>query len=221
MPIQLNRFLFFVILLTACGAFISSLSSAKEIPDPTEQLRPFVDKFVNVLTDESLQGEDNCFKRREKVMEVVQERFDFFEMSKRVLGSQWRKLSNPEKQEFVDLFTSLLEHAYIGKIEDYSNQKVEFQDQRIKGNRAQVNTLLIDQEVTIPVSYIMILKEENWMVYDIIVEGISLVRNYMDQFREILRTDSYASLLKQLQDKVKELNSTTKPCPTDINTRKS
>ena len=154
-------------------------------------------------------------------MEIVLERFDFFEMSKRVLGSQWRKLSSNEQQEFVDLFTTLLEHAYIGKIENYSNQKVEFMDQRIKGERAQVKTLLTDQEVSIPVSYIMILKEGNWMVYDIIVEGVSLVRNYMDQFKEILRTDGYASLLKQLQDKVNELDSSTKPCPTDINTRES
>jgi len=221
MSVKLNRFLFLVILFAACGGLIPSYSIGKELPDPTEQLRPFVDKIVNVLTDASLQGEENCFVRREKVMEIVMERFDFFEMSKRVLGSQWRKLSTPEKQEFVDQFTTLLEHAYIGKIEDYSSQKVEFKDQRIKGQRAQVKTLLIDQEVTIPVSYIMILKGENWMVYDIIVEGVSLIRNYMDQFKEILRKDGYASLLKQLQDKVKELDSSTKPCPTDINTRES
>jgi len=221
MSLKVNCIMFLTVALVICISLVSALSASKEISDPTEQLRPFVDKIVSVLTDPTLQGEKKCFERREKVMMIVRERFDFFEMSKKVLGRQWRKLSVEEKQEFVDLFTSLLEHAYIGKIEDYSQQKVEFKGQRIKGDRAQVRTLLIDKEVIIPVSYIMLLKGEKWMVYDIVVEGVSLVRNYLDQFKEILRKDSYASLLKQLQDKVNELNFSTKPCPTDINTQKS
>lgn len=189
-------------------------------PDPTEQLRPFVDKIVNILTDPELQGDEACIKRREKVMAVARERFDFGEMSKRVLGTQWRKLSDGEQEQFVGLFTTLLEHAYIGKIEDYSQQKVEFKSQRIKDDRAQVETDLIDEDVVIPVSYIMILKGGNWMVYDIVVEGVSLVRNYMEQFKEIIRKDGYASLLKLMEDKIKELETSVgKPCPTDITTR--
>jgi phospholipid transport system substrate-binding protein len=191
------------------------------VPDPTEQLRPFVDKIVTILTDVKLQGDEKCTERRQQVMKIAHERFDFFEMSKRVLGSQWRKLSENEQQEFADLFTTLLEHAYIGKIEDYSKQKVEFKDQRIKDDRAEVRTDLIDKDVVIPVSYIMILKNQDWMVYDIIVEGVSLVRNYMEQFKEILRKDGYASLLAQLKDKVDELEKATKPCPVDITPRES
>lgn len=190
-------------------------------PDPTEQLQPFIEKIVNILTDESLQGEEKCHERRQKVMKVVYERFDFYEMSKRVLGSQWRKLSEKEKQEFTELFTTLLEHAYIGKIEDYSNQKVEFRDQRVKNDRAEVKTDIVDKEVVIPVSYIMILKSREWMVYDVVVENVSLVRNYMEQFKEILRKDGYPSLLAQLKDKVNELEQATKPCPVDIEPRES
>ena len=127
------------------------------------------------------------------------------EMSKRVLGGQWRQLSSKEQGEFVELFTKLLEHAYIGKIENYSKQKVVFKGQRIKEERAQVETELVDKDIVLPVSYIMILKGSDWMAYDIVVEGVSLIRNYMEQFREIIRKDGYASLVKQIEDKVREL----------------
>lgn len=211
----------FTLLLSLVTFFFPPESLAKVVPDPTDQLRPFVNRIVSILTDQNLQGEEKCFERRQKIMKIAHERFDFFEMSKRVLGRQWRKLSQDEQKQFVDLFTTLLEHAYIGKIEDYSKQKVEFKNQRIKKERAQVNTELIDKEVVIPVSYIMILKGRDWMVYDIIVEGVSLIRNYMEQFKEILRKGGYASLLQQLEDKVKELEAATKPCPTGISTRES
>ncbi|MHB1351339.1 MAG: MlaC/ttg2D family ABC transporter substrate-binding protein [Desulfobulbaceae bacterium] len=186
-------------------------------PDPTEQLRPFVDKIVGILTDESLQSEQMSGTRRAKVMEVAHERFDFEEMSKRVLGSQWRQLSGEERKRFVDLFTKLLEHAYIGKIEDYSRQKVVFKGQRIKDDRAQVETELVDKQLVLPVSYIMILKSDQWMAYDIVVEGVSLIRNYMEQFREIIRKNGYPSLVKQIEDKVHELETNMgKPATTDI-----
>ena len=195
--------------------------TAADVPDPTEQLHPLVDRIVTILTDKNLQGEENCMIRRQKVMDAVYERFDFTEMSKRVLGSQWRELSDKKQKEFSDLFTTLLEHAYIGKIENYSNQKVEFRDQRIKNDRAEVKTDIIDGEKVIPVSYIMMLKGSEWMVYDIVVEGVSLIRNYMEQFKEILRKDGYDSLLTQLREKVTELELTSKPCPVTIPPKES
>lgn len=209
------------LLLALAILCFSSVSRSTAVPDPTEQMRPLVDRIVGILTDPALQGEDKCFERRERVMQIAHEQFDFVEMSKRVLGKQWRQLSPSEKQEFTGLFTTLLEHAYIGKIEDYNHQKVEFKSQRVKKNRAEVKTVIIDQEVTIPVSYIMILKDGQWKVYDIIVEGVSLVRNYMEQFKEILRTEGYSTLLTQLKDKVNELELATKPCPVDLAPKKS
>jgi phospholipid transport system substrate-binding protein len=216
---MIRRSLFFsaVVLLLSVWLAAGMSTAAPATPDPTEQMRPYVDKIVGILTDETLQGQENSRKRREKVMSVVRERFDFEEMSKRVLGGQWRQLSSGDQGEFVELFTRLLEHAYIGKIEDYSKQKVIFKGQRIKEDRAQVDTELVDKDVVIPVSYIMILKGSVWLGYDIVVEGVSLVRNYMEQFREIIRKDGYASLVKQIEDKVHELESNSgKPDTTDI-----
>lgn len=213
------KFRISILFAVASLAFLSlsNLGHAAQAPDPTEQFRPFVEKIVSILTDPELQGEENCILRREKVMKVASERFDFTEMSKRVLGRTWRDLSEDDREYFVSLFKRLLEHAYIGKIEDYSKQNVVFKDQRIKGDRAQVITNIIDKDVTVSVSYIMILKSNIWMVYDIVVEGVSLVRNYMEQFKEILRKEGYPYLLKQVEDKVSELEqSIGKPCPVEI-----
>jgi len=216
------KFVTFVIL--ACLTLFFSCSSfaiAAIPPDPTEQLRPFMERIVTILTDPELKGEENCILRRDKVMEVASERFDFDEMSKRVLGKKWRKLDDYDRKYFVFLFTKLLEHAYIGKIETYSKQKVIFKNQRIKNDRAQVSTEVVDKDVIISVSFIMMLKGDLWKVYDIVVEGVSLVRNYMEQFKEILRKDDYATFLKQVEEKVTELEEGIgKPCPVFINERK-
>lgn len=216
---MIRRSLLFSLLVLLLTAWLNTGTAAIAwaAPDPTEQLRPFVDKIVGILTDPALQGPANSTKRRETVMSVAHERFDFHEMSKRVLGSQWRQLSGGEQDQFVDLFTKLLEHAYIGKIEDYSKQKVAFKGQRIKDGRAQVETELVDKNLVLPVSYIMLLKGDQWMAYDIVVEGVSLIRNYMEQFREIIRKEGYPSLVKQIEDKVHELESNLgTPATTDI-----
>ncbi len=208
-----DHFSFNAFTILACGIilFLESFSAtnvdAAKRPDPTEQLRPFVEKMVTILTEPNLQGKEKSAQRREQVMTAASEHFDFQEMSKRVLGKTWRKLSKKDQEYFIRLFTRLLEHTYIGKIEGYSQQKVIFKGQRIKGERAQVTTDIVDQDTVITVSYIMMLKDGVWKVYDIVVEGVSLVRNYMEQFKEILRKEKYASLLKQLEDKITELET--------------
>lgn len=195
--------------LMACGMMLClesvPFALAAQSLDPTEQLRPFVYKIVSILTDPALQGEEMSLTRRDKALKAASNRIDFKEMSKRVLGKKWRQLDPNEKENFVSLFTKLVEHAYIGKIEGYSQQKIEFENQRIKGKRAQVNTKIVDTENVVSVSYIMLLEDNRWMVYDIVVEGVSLVRNYMEQFRAILRKDGYPSLVKQVEVKIAEL----------------
>jgi phospholipid transport system substrate-binding protein len=116
-------------------------------------------------------------------------------------------LSAQERDQFVTLFTRLLQYAYIGKVEDYVDKEIEFGRQRIKGNRAEVQTMLVDANKSIPVFYIMILKGDKWMAYDIIVEGVSLVRNYMEQFRSILRDEKFSGLIDRLESKILELEN--------------
>lgn len=180
-------------------------STALAAPDPTEQLKPFVNEVIAILQGDG--SSETTGAKVDRIMEVAKKGFDFNEMSKRVLGRHWRNLSSEERQEFVELFTELLKYAYVSQMENYSNQQIEFGKQRIKGGRAQVQTMLVDGANQIPVSYIMHLTDDRWMVYDVVVEGVSLVRNYLEQFQEILRKDDFASLTSQLKAKIAEFQN--------------
>ena len=197
----------FVVTATLILALLFCHGTARAVaPDPTEQLQPFLDKIVAELKSEDFKQDRSC-RQCQRIIDIASEHFDFYEMSKRVLGKQWRTLSQKQKDQFVTLFTKLLQYAYIGKVEDYVDKKIEFDKQRIKGKRAEVLTHLVDANKSIPVSYIMILKGDKWMAYDIIVEGVSLVRNYMEQFRSILRKEKFSGLIDRLQTKILELEN--------------
>lgn len=168
---------------------------------PTEQLRPALNTLTSILADPGLKGDENKVERRAKIMSSIKEGFDFKEMSKRILGRDWSSITAQEQDYFTELMTKLLENVYIGKLEGYSGQTVGYVDERIKGSRAQVSTLIEDNGIKIPVHYIMSLKDEKWMVYDINIEGVSLVRNYKEQFKSILRKEKFEGLIKVLEEK--------------------
>ncbi len=204
----MNRTLYsFVILASGILFYLSNFSpvNATTQPDPTEQFRPYVEEIISILTDPDLQTKEKHSLRRENMRGVISECFNFDEMSRRVLARNWSKLNKHEQTYFVSQFTKLLENAYIGKIEAFSDQKIEFTSQRIKGQRAQVVTNILDKKTIIVVSYIMILQDNRWKVYDVIIEGVSLIRNYKEQFRQILRKEGYKYLLAQIEKTVTNL----------------
>ncbi len=181
----------------------SLLSPAYGYQEPEAQLRPMIVGIVEVL------GESNSTTatgptKQDRIMEIASKGFDFHEMSRRVLGRQWKKLSVVQREEFVEIFTQLLKITYVSQIDKFTNQAIIFGKQRIKGNRAQVQTFLTDGERQVSMSYIMIRKGELWKIYDIVVEGVSLVRNYLAQFRELLRKDTFDGLNNQLKLKIAE-----------------
>ena len=204
MLVNIYKIPLFVPLLILVAGLLGTQSAVSATPDPTEQFRPFIDKVTKTLEDPGLKTLPKKEKSR-RVISVVREHFDFREMSKRVIGQQWRSLSSDEQGEFESLFTQLLQYAYVGKIDDYTGQQVQFTQQRIKGERAEVQTLLVDKDKSIPVAYIMLLRGDQWMAYDVVVEGVSLIRNYMEQFNEILRKDGYPGLVTQIKQKIVEL----------------
>ncbi|WP_310600565.1 ABC transporter substrate-binding protein [Desulfobulbus sp.] len=195
---------FFQVSLVSLLLVVGSHAAVAASPDPTEQIRPFLAKVTATLAEPGLKSKSRQ-EQSDRMISVIRERFDFREMSKRVLGQQWRNLSDKEQSEFEDLFTQLLQYVYVDKIDDYSGQQIQYTLQRVKADRAEVQTLLVDKNKSIPVFYIMILRNDQWMIYDVVVEGVSLVRNYMEQFNEILRKDGYAGLVKQLKNKITEL----------------
>lgn len=189
-----------MLVVTGC---CSMVTLALAITGPTEQLRPTLSRLTSLLADPELKGDVNKVERREKIMTSIKAGFDFKEMSKRILGRTWSKISVTEQNHFTELMTKLLENVYIGKLEGYSGQTIGYVGERIKGGRAQVSTLVEDEGLKIPVHYIMTLEGEKWLVYDINIEGVSLVKNYMQQFKSILRKDRFEGLIKVLEEKNK------------------
>lgn len=188
-------------ILTLCFCLFSGLSAAQASLGPTEELKPTLNKIIDILADSNLSGNQHKEERRVKIMTIAIQGFDFPEMAKLVLGRTWNSINQQQQAHFEKLFTKLLENTYIGKLESYSGQEVKFQDERIKGNRAKVSTIVDNNGVAIPVNYVMLQKESSWKVYDINIEGVSLVRNFREQFKSILRKEKFEGLVKVLEEK--------------------
>ena len=167
----------------------------------TDAVRTSVDTIIGILKDASL----NQSARREKIRTVIAGRFDFRAMSQRTLATNWRKASKEEQQHFVQLFSELIQESYIGRIEAYTNETVKYPGEKTTKNRAVVDTLILTSSTEIPVSYRLYLKDGQWLVYDVTVEGVSLISNYRTSYQEIVKNEGFSGLLARMQEKVKEL----------------
>jgi phospholipid transport system substrate-binding protein len=183
-------------------AMALSLPAILQAATPTESVRETVDNILAILKDPALKGEQKKKERREKLKEVIYRRFDFTEMAKRSLGSEWRRHSPEEQKEFVQLFRELLENSYLDKIESYNGQEVRYLKERVDNNYAEVDTKLVDnkgQEFSIV--YRLYNTGGDWKVYDVVIEDISLVNNYRAQFSRVLAKSSYAELVDRMKKK--------------------
>ena len=169
---------------------------------PGDQLRQSIDKFLEILKDPRLKGESKKNERREKLKEVLYQRFDFTEMAKRSLGAEWRRHTPEEQKEFVSLFTSLLEDAYLGKIESYNGEKVQYIKERQDADYTEVDTKIVDNKGRdFLVNYQLHNVNGDWKVYDVVVEDVSLVNNYRSQFSRVLQKSSFKELLEKMRQK--------------------
>lgn len=190
-----------LLLLVFCfGILGGNLAAAS--PGPTEVLRPTLQGMIDVIRDPAYSGNEQKEPRRKKIMSIAANGFDFTEMSKRVLGKTWRTITQEQREHFEDLFTKLLENAYIGKLEGYSGQEIIYKAERIKGKKAAVATVVKNNGTApFPVSYVMLESGNGWQVYDINIEGVSFLRNYREQFKSILRKEKFEGLVKVLEEK--------------------
>ncbi|MEN8199085.1 MAG: ABC transporter substrate-binding protein [Thermodesulfobacteriota bacterium] len=191
----------FLLLLLVGFLWFGGVSPVIAIPGPTEALRPTLDEIMAIITDPTLAGEVHKVERRSKVMTIIKQGFDFEVMSQLVLGKTWRTIDQSQRDHFQELFTKLLENAYIGKLEGYSGQMTEFHGERIKGKKAEVSTVVVHEGLSYPVQYIMLHKDSDWKVYDLKIEGVRLLRNYRAQFSSILRKEKFDGLVKVLEEK--------------------
>ena len=169
---------------------------------PGDQVRQTTDKLAAIIKDPQLKGESKKNERRDKLKELIYQRFDFTEMAKRSLGSEWPRRSPEEQKEFVKLFTGLLERAYLDQLESYSGEKIQYLKEREDDNYAQVETKIIDKKgQEFSVNYRLHNRNGDWKVYDVVIEEISLVNNYRAQFKRALATASYEDLVNRMKGK--------------------
>jgi phospholipid transport system substrate-binding protein len=170
---------------------------------PTDQIKATVDKALTVLRDPRFKPPAKLNDRRDQLRQILFARFDFTEMAKRALGANWRRRTAQEQEEFVRLFTDVLERAYAGIIESYTDEKIVYVSERIDGNYADVaSKIMTAKGEEYSINYKAHLVSNEWKVYDVIAENISLVNNYRSQFNRVISHSSYEDLVGRLRTKI-------------------
>lgn len=184
--------------LTIAGAQVND--SAKE------RVIHMVDSVMGILSDQQLKAPERAPERRQFVKQAVNRLLDYEEMGKRTLGAQWQNLTTADQEEFVDVFQQFLSNSYESRFEDYSDEQVQYVGERQKGDFAEVRTVLKSNKVQVPLDFRLLWKSGQWWVYDLVIDGISLVKNFRSQFARIIQTSSYAGLRERLQTKTDLIN---------------
>lgn len=187
------------------SVFLSGLISVCVYAGPAGSIvEKDTNRILSIVSDPAMSGDVNKQKRRATMREVLEKRFDFTEMTKRALGKEWKKRSEKEKNEFVDLFKTLLEDTYIEKMEMYNNQKINMgKEEEMETGKFSVETFIAMANGDVPIVYKMIARDNDWLVYDVVIEGVGLIQNYRTQFKKILDEQNYEALIKKLKEKNK------------------
>lgn len=188
---MLRRFILFIAAALLAGATLAG-------EGPAGQLQVSLDAVIATLQDSSLAPE----ARRRRITDLIQRRFDFRAMSQRALSTNWRKASETQRRQFVDKFSRLVLATYMGRIEAYTDERVKFVGERVKGNKAEVSTLVVSDNTEIPIRYKMRRKGDDWLVYDVVIEEVSLIRNYRSSYRDIVKKEGIAGLLARMDEKL-------------------
>lgn len=191
---------------TVVGSLLlMGVTSVVEAGEPLEKVRQTINSVLDTLSNQALPEQE----REAKVREVVLQRFSFEEMAKRSLGRHWQDRTPEEQQEFLQLFTDLLENSYIDKIErSEGKETINYTEETIENGNASVQTEIIQKgDQNIDVEYRLLKHNGDWQVYDVIIERVSLVNNYRTQFNKILLQESYEELIKKMKLKSKQLQA--------------
>ena len=187
------------ITLIMCLAFPASAFAGV----PLETVKANSDKVLNVLRDPSLKPASAKKAKKDKIRAIADKMFDFMELSRRTLARNWDKLSPEQQKEFVELYKSVLEDAYADKVLSYTDEKIVFSKEiELTEKTVEVQSTVFRRTTEIPIYYRAVLKNGEWRVYDVVIEGVSLINNYRTQFREILSNKPPEALLETLRKKV-------------------
>jgi phospholipid transport system substrate-binding protein len=170
--------------------------------EPKDQLKRSIDKVLDILNDIELKKPDNRDRRRQEIVRVIDERFDFEEVTKRSLATHWKKRTLEEKMEFISLFHNLLERTYMKRIEAYENEEIIYTDEEIENGYSSVKIKIVSRKnADALIIFRLHRKNDQWRVYDVVIEGVSLVKNYRTQFSQVIRSKSYDELVRKLRKK--------------------
>jgi phospholipid transport system substrate-binding protein len=199
----------FVVLALVLALAITLLTDRWAVAGvPTDQLKAQIDRVIKALEDPELKKEGRAKDRRAAVRKIANDIFDFSETARRSLGRHWQGRTPAERDEFVQLFSDLLERSYISKIETYGGEKIHYNGDSVEGDQAKVQTKLVAKGGSeIPIEYRMHKAGDRWLVYDVVIEGVSLVANYRTQFNKIIQTSSFKELMNKMKNKQQELTT--------------
>lgn len=177
---------------------VPSMARASALDD----VKSTVNQVLDVLKQKDLAPQ----VRKEKLSSLIRARFDFRIMSQSTLGVQWRRATPEQQDKFIKLYTELLENTYLSRIETYTDQKVEFGDQTVRGDKALVETKILSKSTEIPIDYKLVQTPSGWLVYDVVIERVSLIRNFRSTYGEIIDRDGFPGLFAKMEQKVAELS---------------
>jgi len=201
----MRRTNFWTFFLAGClSVFVTfgglSLAAASEI---TDDLKISIDKIIEIVLNPKYQNDKTA--RRAAMRKLIDAKFNYTEMGRRSLAKNWNGLSVDERTEFIKLFSKLLENSYASKIESYRDEKIIYRDEIVKGDYAMVKTQIERADDKINVDYKLKKSDGDWLIYDFVIEKVSMIRNYRSQFSKIIKRESYKALINKLSTKLAEL----------------
>ena len=203
MPRLLNQ-TFALLALISLLTLAAPAAAAK----PQEVVKEVIDQVLGILNNPAYAGPAQEQQRRRLTKQLVDRHFDYREMAKRSLGAAWNNLSNAQRDEFVSLFAELLEYSYAGKIERYAQHlRIEYTGQSLEDDYAEVRTVVVQPNDRIPINYRLTNASGDWVVYDVVIDGVGMVSNYRFQFAQVISQSSFNALVNRLRNRVNELRA--------------
>ena len=188
------------------------VTSAWGVLEPQQQIEEMVNSVLTVLRQPDLPEAE----KKAQVSGLVQKHLNIASMAQRTLGQNWSNATEEQRQKFTELFVKVLEGTYLNRINDYSNGTVEYLKQRVKDDKAIIDTKFVNNDLQIPVQYKMVLVNGGWEIFDVVIEGVSLIRNYHSSYGEIIRTNGYDGLFALMEKKISDMQSAPLPTPQQV-----
>jgi len=197
----LQRYAIVLVLMAGVAGWSAAVSA--QATSAQAQIKDTVDQILATLSDKSVDGA----ARRSKITGLIRDRFDFRTMAQMTLATNWKKATEAQRNRFIELFSQLLEETYTGRIEAYTDEKVNFVAEKVKGDKAMVDTRIVTKTVEIPIDYKLVLQDNTWLIYDVVIEEVSLVRSYRSNYADIVQKEGMDGLLMKMQEKLSEIRS--------------